>query len=276
MRPWTIILLLVAALLVPFAAFAVDKPVQVEATGEAAGNDLESPREVFERAKADAQRNAIEQAVGVFIRSHTLVTNGQLADDLVFARVRGKIERLEVISQERSATGNSCRVQVKALVCPVYPEERDTIQIKSALTRSSFKEGEEVGIQYQVNTESYIYLFVVSADNSVTQLLPNSEIRENIAKANRSYSFPPIESGIRLKAALLQESKKTGTEEKVKIIATRRSEPLLEKGFHEGFAVYDARSTGLISDLLKRLNQLDSGDWGEATLIYNISPAPTR
>lgn len=270
-----IIALLIAALVVP-ASYAADKPVYVEATGEAAGSDLESPREIFERAKADAQRNAIEIAVGTFIHSHTLVTNGQLADDLIFARVRGKIDRLEVIKQERSATGNSCRVQVKALVSPVYPEKRDSIQIKAALTRSSFKVDEEVGIQYQVNTESHVYLFVVGADNSVTQLLPNSEMRDNIAKANRAYTFPPSDCSIRLKAALLPESRKTGAEEKVKIIATRRSEPLLEKGFHEGFAVYDARSTGLISDLLKRLNQLDPTDWGEMTLVYQIAPEAAR
>ncbi len=54
------------------------------------------------------------------------------------------------------------------------------------------------------------------------------------------------------------------------LIATRKPEPLLEKGFREGFAVYDAKSTGLASDLLRRLNQLDPADWGETTLVYEI------
>lgn len=251
---------------------AADSAVTVEAAGEAAGSDLESPREVCERAKAEAQRAAIEQAVGTFINSHTLVTNGQLADDLIFARVRGAIERLEVIRQERGSAAHSCRMLIKATVSPAYPSEQVGLSIKAALSRSSVKDGDEITITSQVNLDSHLYLFVIAADNSVTQLLPNGEITANAMQAGKPYVFPPDDSSIRLKVALLPQYKKTGAEEKVKIIATRNPEPLLEKGFREGFAVYDSNSTGLVSDLLRRLNQLDPADWGEATLVYGIAP----
>jgi hypothetical protein len=36
------------------------------------------------------------------------------------------------------------------------------------------------------------------------------------------------------------------------------------------FQVYDAKSTALISDLVKRLNQIDPGSWTETTLIYRL------
>ena len=36
------------------------------------------------------------------------------------------------------------------------------------------------------------------------------------------------------------------------------------------FNVYDAKSTGMISDLVKRLNQLEPADWAEATAGYKI------
>ena len=42
----------------------------------------------------------------------------------------------------------------------------------------------------------------------------------------------------------------TGAEERIKIIATKKEEPLLHGGFKEGFKVYDGKSTGLVSDLL--------------------------
>jgi hypothetical protein len=265
-------LFLITLILVPVFIFAAEQPVWVNASGEAEGSDLEAPREVCERAKAEAQRSALELAVGTFVRSHTIVSNSQLAEDLIYARVRGRIERMEVQKQERSPAANGCRVWIKALVKPVLPAAQDCIQIKAALTRTELREGDEIGIQYQVDRKSFVYLFVIAADNSVTQLLPNSEKRENSAVAKQHYQFPPIGSGTHLKAALLPESKKSGAVERIKIIATKQSEPLLEKGFQEGFAVYDAQSTGLMSDLLKRLNQLDPADWGEATLEYKILP----
>ncbi len=59
---------------------------------------------------------------------------------------------------------------------------------------------------------------------------------------------------------------------KVKIIATRKKEELLALSFQEGmFKVYDARSTGMISDLIKHLNKLDPTDWAETTVIYTIT-----
>lgn len=264
-------LVLVVAVCSPsFAVAAVEPPLLVEAIGEAAGSDLESPREVCSRARAEAQRSAIEQAVGTFVRSHTIVSNSQLADDLILTQVRGRIERLELVQEERTLAG--CRVRVTALVRPVYPNSADAIQIKAALTRAELRAGDELGIQYQANREGYVYLFVIAADGSVTQLLPNNQLRDNRIRPGESQLFPPLGSGIRLKAQLQQATKATGTEERVKIIVTRQPEPLLERGFQEGFAVYDAASTALVSDLLKRLTQLDPTDWGEMTLEYRIAP----
>lgn len=267
-------LLMIAGMCVLLAGtrelFALEQSVVVEATGEAAGSDLESPREVCERAKSEAQRSAIEQAVGTFVRGHTVVSNSQLADDLTYTQVRGKVEQLTVVSEARKL--NSCIVKVKARIAPQYPDRSAAIQIKAALSRAELREGEELGIQYQANRSGYVYIFVVSADGAVTQLLPNSTIRDNKLLPGSMYFFPPTGSGIRLKAALQQGAKKSGADERIKIVVTKQQELLLERGFQEGFAVYDAHSTGLISDLLKRLLQLDPTDWGEATLEYRINP----
>lgn len=247
-------------------------PVTLEVTGEAAGSDLEAPREVCNRAKADAQRRALEQAVGTFLRAYTLVSNAQLVDDSIFTQVRGKIDRVEILKEERSPIDYGCRVRIKAVVAPQFTDPQAMIQIKAAVTRSEVKEGDEIGLQYQLNHDGYVYIFVVAADNAVTQLLPNQQLRENKAQAGRRYVFPPRESGIKLRAMLQPSSKQVGADERIKIIVTREPEPILERGFQEGFAMYDARSTGLISDLLKRLTQLEPSDWGEVTLEYRIVP----
>ena len=69
----------------------------------------------------------------------------------------------------------------------------------------------------------------------------------------------------------LPSYKAISAEEKIKIIATRQKEDLLPLGFKEGmFQVYDAKSTGMISDLVRRLNQIEPTDWTEATAVYRL------
>ena len=258
--------------LIPLSLHAAEKPVTIEVTGEAFGSDLEAPREVYERAKSDGQRTAIEQVVGTFILSHTVVSNGQLAEDLVHARVRGRVEKMEVLSQGRDKDDpQHYQVKLRVTVLPVFGDKTEGITIRAALSRSKLLEGDDVQLQYQLSTDSHVYIFVIGSDNSVTQLLPNAELLENMAKTNRVYHFPPDGSDIRLTAQLLPESRLTGAEERIKIIATKKEEPLLHGGFKEGFKVYDGKSTGLVSDLLRRLSQLEPADWGETTLTYRIS-----
>jgi len=266
------LLLLIIFLMPALAGAALEAPVWVEATGEAIGSDFDPPREVVERARNDAKRKAVEQAVGTFIRSQTLVTNGQLAEDLIYARVQGKIDKAETLGEERDKIDpNLFRVKLRALVRPVYPEEGG-IGVTLSLLPAALREGDEVKIQYQTTADCFVYIFSIGADNSVTLLFPNSQMTDNFVTARSRRVFPPENSGIHLQAMALPEFKASRSQEKVKIIATRGRETLLE-GFQEGiFTVYDARSTGLVGDLARKLNQLDQADWGEALAAYTIEP----
>jgi hypothetical protein len=263
---------IIILLLIPVLSSASEKPVWVEADGEAYMSEIDTPKEVMERAKKDAQNKAIERAVGVFIRSHTLVSNSQLAEDLVYAAVRGRIEKIDVIKEgwdERDR--NLYRVRLRALVEPVYPEKGQGISVKLSLSKADLKEGDEVKIFYQADKECYVYIFSVAADGSVTLLMPNSMNQDNFIKANKAYEFPPDGSKIHLKAMFLPDFKGKVAEERIKIIATKKKEGLIPLGFQEGmFKVYDSKSTGMISDLVKRLNQLEPDEWTEATVVYRI------
>jgi hypothetical protein len=69
----------------------------------------------------------------------------------------------------------------------------------------------------------------------------------------------------------LPDYKGKSAEERIKIVATRNKEDLLPLGFKEGiFQVYDDKSTGMISDLVRRLNQIELTDWTEATAVYYL------
>ncbi len=264
------LLISIIVLLIPLSVFASESSVWVEADGEAYQGDIETPKEVKERAKRDAEAKAIDAAVGTFIKSHTVVSNSQLAEDLIYASVRGKIDKVEVLKEGwDKKERNLYKVKIRAMIEPVYPEKGDGLSLKLSLSKSTIKEGEEVKIFYQANSDCYVYLFSVAADGSVTLLFPNSINKDNGVKAGKAYEFPPEDSEIKLQAQFLPGFTGNKAEEKIKVIATKQKEDIIPLGFQEGaFKVYDAKSTGMISDLVKRLNQLAPSDWTEATAVY--------
>jgi hypothetical protein len=266
------IFFIIAFLLIPFAASA-DEPLWVTAEGTSYQAEMDTLKEVKDRAKRDAESRAIENAVGTFIKSHTLVSNSQIAEDLIYAAVRGKITREVTIASDWDAKErNLYRIKINALIEPVYPEKGEGLSAKLSLSKTDLKEGDEVKIFYQVSEDSYVYIFSIAADGSVTLLLPNSNMPDNFTRAGRAYQFPPADSPIQLKAMFLPNHKEASAEERIKIIATRKKEELLSIGFREGiFQVYDAKSTGMLSDLVRRLNQIEPTDWTETTAVYNLN-----
>lgn len=244
-------------------SYASEKPVWVEAEGEAYQGDIETPKEVKERAKRDAESKAIDAAVGTFIKSHTVISNSQLSEDLIYASVRGKIDKVEVLKEGwDEKERNLYRVKLKAMIEPVYPEKGEGLSLKLSLSKTSLKEGAEVKVFYQANSDCYVYLFSVAADGSVTLLFPNSINKDNSLKASTAYEFPQADSGINLQAQFLPGFTGSKAEEKIKVIASKQKEDIIPLGFQEGvFKVYDAKSTRIISDLVKRLNQLAPSDW---------------
>jgi len=257
--------------LVWLIAFAFGELVEVEAEGEAYMSEIDTQKAVEERALNDARRKAIEKAQGVFIRSHTLVSKAQLTDDLVFATVRGRIVKEEVLSKNWNWENRIHRVKIRAWVEPVYPERGETISITLFLSKVELKEGEEVKIFYQTDKPCYVYIFSIAHDGSVTLLFPNSFYRDNYTEPNKVYEFPPKNSPLKLKAMLLPNFKGEVAEERIKIIAIKKKTDILPLGFQEGlFKVYDASSTGLTTDLALRLNQLEPSEWAEAQVVYKI------
>jgi hypothetical protein len=265
-------LYIIVLLLIPVMSFAAEKPVWTAATGEAQMGDMDTQKEVKDRARRDAQNKVVEKAVGTFLRSHTLVSNYQVADDLVYAAVRGKIEKMDVAGEGWDEKDrNLYRVKIKALVAPVYPEKGQGLSLRVALSKNVLKEGEEVKVFYQSNRECYVYIFSVAADGSVTLLLPNSVNKNNRVLLDKAYEFPPAGSPIKLEAMFLPGFEGKFADERIKIIATAKEEAIVPLGFQEGmFKVYDSKSTGMVNDLVRKLNQLEPTEWTEATAVYKI------
>ncbi|MFH1981409.1 MAG: DUF4384 domain-containing protein [Pseudomonadota bacterium] len=273
MKKAGLVLLFLLLPVISSTVFSAEKPVWVEAAGQAVLGDIETSTEVKDRARRDAQKNALETAVGVFIKSHSLVSNNQLAEDLVFASVRGRIEKTEILGEGWDPADRTLyRVKIKALIAPVFPEKGEGLAVRLLLSKTDLVTGDAVRIIYEPNQDCYVYIFSVAADGSVTLLLPNSRQTDNLTKADTVHVFPPDGSPIRLTAAFLPGYVENFAEERIKLIATRNKEDLISLGFKEGmFEVYDAHATGMISDLVRRLNHLAPGDWTEATAVYRLT-----
>ncbi len=267
-----LLVVLITSLLPVSSLAAAETPLWVESSGEAQMGEMDTQKEVKDRAKRDAQNRAVEKAVGMFIKAHALVSNFQLADDLVYAAVRGKIEKMDVLSEGWDEKDrNLYRVKIKALVNTVYPEKGQGLALKVALSRSVLKAGEETKILYQANNDCYVYIFSIAADGSVTLLLPNAANKDNRVLLDKAYEFPPADSPVKLQAMFLPGFEGQSAEERIKIIATKKEEPIVPLGFQDGmFKVYDANSTGMISDLVKKLNRLEPTEWTESTVVYTI------
>ena len=239
--------------------------------------------EVRGRARDDARRNAIEQAVGVFVRSASVLHNSQITDELISSVSRGVIEQEqwadEQIEQVKDVKRPGpalavYRTRVKAQVRPVRVERRAGFEVRGGLNKTVFQDNEEALIKIRASRPAYLHVFSVTQDGSVTLLLPNKFVERNQISPDQEVVFPSETlraMGVRLRVSL-PEGKKLAREY-IKVIATRKPVRLVGEDATTGvFKTYTGAENGLIQDVIKRLAQLEDEDWNETTLAYEVRP----
>lgn len=236
--------------------------------------------EVRGRARDEARRNAIEQAVGLFVRGTTILHNAQITDELIASVARGVIEeeewvdeRIEEVSDKRSGPKLAVwHSKVKARVRPVHVERRAGFELRASLNKTVFQEGEEALIKVRSSQQAYIHLFSVTQDGAVTLLLPNRFLTDNRFEANQEYVMPNERLrtlGVKLRVTLPKNVRKAV--EYIKVIATRKPISLVSDKTPDGvFHTFEGAEAGMIKDVVKRLAQLEDEDWTEATVPYEV------
>lgn len=106
---WVFILILFVS---PVAA-SQSSEKEIVATGEGfiEGENVPEARRL---AIDEALRTSVEQALGVFINSESLVKNYEMIDDKIYSNSRGHVKKYDVISEKR--LGSRYRVTIHALV----------------------------------------------------------------------------------------------------------------------------------------------------------------
>ena len=149
-----------------------------------------------------------------------------------------------------------------------------SVQILVTLNKQVFREGEEATVTVRASEPVYLHLFSVAEDGSVTVLLPNPMAPRNHLLAGQEFTFPTEsqrELGLRLQVALPKGA--TRAIESIKVIATREKMDLAhkEQALNDVFRRYTGRGEGQFQHALKQVTGLESPDWTEATLAYEIS-----
>ena len=163
-------------------------------------------------------------------------------------------------------------ITLRAKVKPVRVERRGEFAIKAKLNKTVFSEGEEMQITVIPSENAYVHIFNVGQDNTVTVLLPNKFRRDNFLSGKKELIFPDDElreMGVRLRVAPPPGANKAL--EKIKLVATKKNLDLVQGKFNEAiFKAYQGHGTGLATDLMKGLTELEDTEWTEMTVLYEV------
>ena len=242
-------------------------------------SDEMTVQEARSRARNEARRKAIEKAVGIFVKSNTVVYNHMVAEDLIQSIVHGMISDEQIVEEGVREVGAQTTERatlfaskIKARVRPVRAERKMDLALKLALNQAAFRGGEEMEIRISCEQDVYLHLFSIGQDDSVTVLLPNRFTQDTLIRADQEFVFPDEAQrarGIRLRVFPPANLKRAT--ERIKVIATRKQRDLVKAKFRESvFEAFDGKDTGMVTDLLRELALLDDGDWAEATVPYEV------
>jgi len=212
------------------------------------------------------------------LKGKTVIYNSQLLEDLVTTATRGIIEEEQLLEEKIQefkkagrVIGTVFYVKIRAKVRLDRVEHKDFVMTAN-LNRDTFNEGEEALIHIRLNEDGYIYIFSISQDEQVWQLLPNALVSKHFSMAGEEFVFPDESlrnRGVKLRVSLLPGMMRAT--EHIKVIASREKLNLEVSHVKEAiFPLHDGKATGMIADLIKALAHIDGTEWAEITLPYDV------
>jgi hypothetical protein len=199
-----------------------------------------------------ARSAAIEKAAGVAVSSSTLITNFELAVDLIKTYSKGYIINEEVkwlpLGQyQMDATKAPIPEYRVRIVVDVYiPKKKiKPISLSAKMNNTVFRAGEKARIDIKTEREAKVAIFNLTADDKVVMLFPNGYDGENIIPDSGTFVFPSANSPIELEVQNLPGHKRDA--EALFVVAMDRGhkrafakafKPLTAMSFSEFFKKY--------------------------------------
>lgn len=244
--------------------------IESEATVTVGEND--SRQQVRAAAVAEARKSAMQDFLGVEVRSRSLDyqqegLRGQtrLIENMLETTRLGRImeEQLQDEGYRDLPGCRSCRYRAKIKTClmPIADAADKGFRAELGLSRTRFVEGEEAKVTVTATRDCYVYLYDVEMDWKTSQIVPNDFLGEVRLKAGETWEYPSDEvrrRGVRLIAAMPDEKTEVSAET-IRLIAAK--EPFRFK--------LDEPGAGGYLGLLRRLNA-SNVHWAEDAEAFTI------
>jgi hypothetical protein len=188
------------------AAFAAQSAIVVAEGYSCMGVD-KSKRETETEARAEAKRNAVENAQ-TYIKSETQVKDFQLEKDLIAAYTRATVTVLEELKggagwYKDNASGDCFRARIKAEVIPdekaMNQLARKTgfndnpaapLNVEVWTDKQEYRQGEQIRIYLKGNRPFYARLLYRDTGGKTLQILPNPYRQDNYFRGGVVYELP--------------------------------------------------------------------------------------
>ena len=166
-----------------------------------------SRRDTEKEAKADARRNAVENA-RTLIKSQTQVKDFQLEKDIVEAYAQASVTILEEIKDGtgwfKDATSGDCyRYRIKAEVVPdeqameriaeksgIADDPAAPLHVRIWTDRKEYRKGDDIRIYLKGNRPFYARVLYKDAAGGLIQILPNPYRQENYFPGGVVFELP--------------------------------------------------------------------------------------
>tara|TARA_Y100000748_G_scaffold183718_1_gene153799 strand:- start:471 stop:1325 length:855 start_codon:yes stop_codon:yes gene_type:complete len=157
------------------------------------------------------------------------------------------------------------KVEIKVRVQKIKGEPDPNFKLEANLDRNVYKEGDPLVIDVRTSKDSYLYVFNIAPDQSVSVLLPNKILKDNFVKKSTLVQVPPKKSGVTYRATLLPEQE--SFQEIIKIIAIKADEL-------EDFDITLGREKMSLDYFYNMLLDLDRNQISEQDLFFTVDKKP--
>lgn len=231
------------------------------------------------RAREDALAKAMMGAADVFY-GFTDVTiesdrdHRESAAKFLFTSNRGVLTELSSGAPDCEVKDRvtTCRLRVRGAISfrgnidPSYLIMDQHSGKALGLDRRQYYDGEPVSLTVAATKESYLYLFSWDENDDLYLVYPDRPGRDNRIAAETAVTLPAAGSGVNFRAVL--PSGKTQSAERMLIIASQKEVIMPEAPPAKDTVA--AHKVGTLTDIMKRLAQLDRKDWTLQVISYDI------
>lgn len=245
------------------------------------------PHDSFAETRAaalnEARREILLQGGEVWISAQTAVAAGVVQDDWLQLFSSGVVSQEKVLAERwlpaKEQMPPCYALTLQATVSVLQKAGESELDLRLWLPESQLTEGQAVELNLLSASGGYLTLVNVSADGSVTLLLPNARMpMPYYLEPGQLSHFPALLNQADLKLVARVLPGQASSREVLKGILTRTPLQLGPPGpFNQGpfkqglFQVYDRFGTGLYGDFMRLLLALPAQSWNESSFVYQIS-----